>query len=299
MDLRQLRSFAVLAQECHFGRAAARLHLAQPALSQQIRQLERELGSPLFARSTRRVELTEAGLLLQSRARAILALVERAADEQAQLSAGRLGTVGIGFIGTATYDVLPGVARRLRAGLPDLRLDLRGEMLTPELVAAVLDHSLDVALVRPPADSAGLHVVPLREERLVAALRADDPRARAAEIDLAQLAAEPFIAHPARQLSAMHQSLLDTCRAAGFEPREIIEVRETSTLVTFVAAGLGVALVPESVRSLGIDGVAYLPLTLPSATIDLVMVTREAETTPGVRRVAELIAAHVRASGPR
>lgn len=299
MDLRQLRSFAVLAQECHFGRAAARLHLAQPALSQQIRQLERELGSPLFARSTRRVELTEAGLLLQSRARAILALVERAADEQAQLSAGRLGTVGIGFIGTATYDVLPGVARRLRAGLPDLRLDLRGEMLTPELVAAVLDHSLDVALVRPPADSAGLHVVPLREERLVAALRADDPRARAAEIDLALLAAEPFIAHPARQLSAMHQSLLDTCRAAGFEPREIIEVRETSTLVTFVAAGLGVALVPESVRSLGIDGVAYLPLTLPSATIDLVMVAREAETTPGVRRVAELIAAHVRASGPR
>ncbi|MFI5932298.1 LysR substrate-binding domain-containing protein [Actinoplanes sp. NPDC051494] len=294
MDLRQLTSFTVLAQELHFGRAAARLHLAQPALSQQIRQLEKQLGSTLFARSTRRVELTEAGALLLDRAHAILALIERAEDEQARLAQGRLGTVGIGFIGTATYDVLPGVARELRAGLPDLRLDLRGEMLTPELVAGVLDFSLDVALMRPPVDPSGLHLVPLRTEPLVAALRADDPRATAGALDLTTLAADAFVSHPSRRLSSMHQSLLDTCRAAGFEPREIIEVRETSTLVTFVAAGMGVALVPASVRSLGLAGVVYVPLTQGSATVDLVMATRAAETAPGVRLVAGLIEAHVR-----
>ncbi|WP_305784058.1 LysR family transcriptional regulator [Symbioplanes lichenis] len=362
MDVRQLTSFTVLAQELHFGRAAARLHLAQPALSQQIRQLEKELGSTLFLRSTRRVELTEAGELLLGRARAVLALLDRAADEQARLAQGRLGTVGIGFIGTATYDVLPGVARRLRTTLPDLRLDLRGEMLTPELVAGVLDFSLDVALMRPPMDPTGLRLLPLRTEPLVAALRADDPRAAGAAppgraddvraagaappgraddpradnqraddprardpnagdprtvsaaprgrgvegrpdpghagggLDLRSLADEPFIAHPSRRKSSMHQSMLDACHAAGFEPREIIEVRETSTLVTFVAAGLGVALVPASVRSLGIDGVAYVPLTGVAPTVELVMATREGDTSPGVRRVADVIEEYVRAA---
>lgn len=293
MDLRQLKSFTVLAEECHFGRAAARLHLAQPALSQQIRRLERDLGGPLFTRSTRRVALTDAGVLLQRRARGILALLARAEDEQARLAQGRLGTVGIGFIGTATYDVLPGVARQIRRELPGLRLDLRGEMLTPELVAGLLAHTLDVALLRPPADPTGLRVTPLRTEPLVAALRADDPRAAAGTLDLTTLAAEPFIAHPSRQLSSMHQSMLDACRAAGFRPREIIEVRETSTLVTFVAAGLGVALVPASVRSLGVDGVAYLPLTQSSASVQLVLATRADETAPLVDRVATLITAHL------
>src|SRR4051812_9837084 len=228
MDLRQLKSFTVLADECHFGRAAARLHVAQPALSQQIRQLERDLGGPLFTRSTRRVALTDAGELLLPRARGILALLARAEDEQAGLAQGRLGTVSIGFIGTATYDVLPGVARQLRGDLPGLRLDLRGEMLTPELVTGLLEHTVDVALLRPPADPTGLRVTPLPTEPLVAALRADDPRAAAASIELTTLATEPFIAHPSRHLSSMHRSMLDACRSAGFQPREIIEVRETS-----------------------------------------------------------------------
>ena len=223
-----------------------------------------------------------------------MALLGRAADEQAGLAQGRLGTVGIGFIGTATYDVLPPVARLLRETLPDLRLDLRGEMLTPELVDAVLDFTLDIALLRPPADPAGLDLVPLRTEPLVVALRADDRRARFPAVDLALLIDEPFISHPSRRMSSMHRSMLDACRDAGFAPREVIEVRETSTLVTFVAAGLGVALVPESVRSLGLGGVAYVPLSRPAATVDLVMATRAGETSPGVRRVTEIIRASVR-----
>ena len=126
MELRHLRSFAVLAEERHFGRAAARLHIAQPALSQHLRQLEHEVGVRLMDRSTRRVELTEAGRLLHDRTREILATLDRTTADLALLAAGRAGRVRVGFVGTATYDVLPRVAQRVRAELPDLELDLHG-----------------------------------------------------------------------------------------------------------------------------------------------------------------------------
>ncbi|WP_432825072.1 LysR substrate-binding domain-containing protein [Dactylosporangium sp. CA-092794] len=298
MDVRQLRYFTVLAEECHFGRAAARLHLAQPALSQQIRQLERELGGPLFIRSTRRVELTDAGTLLLARARTILALLARAEDEQTRLAQGHLGRVAIGFIGTATYHSLPGVARQVRRELPGLQLDLRGEMLSPDLLAALLDHIVDIAVTRPPADPAGLRITPLRSEPLIAALRADDPRAAADTVDLTTLAGDPFIAHPSGQRSSMYQCMIDTCRAAGFHPAEVIEVRETSTLVTFVAAGLGVALLPESVRALRIDGVAYRPLATPSIPVELVIATRAEPPAPAVALVAGIVETCIRAGLP-
>src|SRR3954468_18860019 len=127
MELRHLRSFAVLAEERHFGRAAERLHLAQPALSQQIKQLERELGVTLFSRTTRRVELTEAGGRFVGHARDVLADVDRARDDMTSLASGHAGRVSIGFVGTATYDVLPRVAREVRRELPDVALELHGE----------------------------------------------------------------------------------------------------------------------------------------------------------------------------
>src|SRR6478609_4979779 len=119
MELRHLRSFAVLAEERHFGRAAAQLHIAQPALSQQIKQLERELGVELFTRTTRRVEPTEAGLRFAEHARTVLGDVDRARDDMALLATGRAGHVSVGFVGTATYDVLPRVAQEVRRELPD------------------------------------------------------------------------------------------------------------------------------------------------------------------------------------
>src|SRR4051794_26908875 len=137
MELRHLRSFAALAEEPHFGRTAERLHLAQPALSQQIKQLERELGVELFTRTTRRVELTAAGARFAGHARAVLADVDRARDDMALLAAGRAGRVSVGFIGTATYDVLPRVARQVRRELPDVELEVRGELLSPRLVAGL------------------------------------------------------------------------------------------------------------------------------------------------------------------
>jgi DNA-binding transcriptional LysR family regulator len=293
MELRHLRSFAVLAEERHFGRAAARLHIAQPALSQQVKQLERELGVPLFTRTTRRVELTEAGARFADHARTVLGDVDRAADDMALLASGRAGRVSIGFIGTATYDVLPRVAREVRRELPDVDLVLRGELLSPQLVTGLADRTFDVALLRPdPLGHSDLSIRPLRSERLVAVLPASHPLARRRRIPVSALAGEAFVMHPSGHRSSMHEQVLAACAAAGFTPAPVVEVGETATLVVFVAAGLGVALVPEPVRSLGLDGVAYVALT-DAPTVDLALGTRAGDDAPAVRRVAELVAACV------
>lgn len=290
MDVRQLRSFAVLVEERHFGRAAARLHIAQPALSQQIKQLERELGVTLFTRSTRRVEPTEAGLRLREHAREVLEATERAADDMALLAAGHAGRVSIGFIGTATYDVLPRVAREVRRSLPGVDLELRGELLSPALADGVRGRAYDLALLRPdPLNHGDLSLRMLRTERLVAVLPSAHPLAGRRRISLTALAGEPFVMHPSGHRSSVHQRVLDACAAAGFAPVSIHEVGETATLVVFVAAGLGVALVPEPVRSLGLDGVAYVALA-DAPTIDLALATRDGDDSPAVRRVADIVA---------
>ncbi|MFJ2016673.1 LysR substrate-binding domain-containing protein [Streptomyces nodosus] len=294
MELRHVRSFLALVEERHFGRAAARLHIAQPALSQQIKQLERDLGTVLFTRSTRRVELTEAGADLTAYARSILAEVERAEAHMAMLASGHAGRVSIGFVGTATYDVLPQVARTVRAQLPAVSLELHGELLAPQLVEGLLDGAYDLALFRPgPAGHSGIRVVPLRTERLVAVLPSHHPLAGRRRIPLAALADEPFVVHPSRERSSMHERVLAACARAGFEPATLVEVGETSTLVVFVAAGHGVALVPESVQSLRVDGVTYLPLT-ETETVDLGLARRTGHNAPATERVAAVIESCVR-----
>ncbi|HEX7740415.1 MAG TPA: LysR family transcriptional regulator [Marmoricola sp.] len=289
MELRHIRSFLALAEERHFGRAATRVHIAQSALSQQIRQLERELGVELFARTTRRVDLTDAGRAFEAHARAIEARVHRATGEASMIASGHAGRVSIGFVGTATYDVLPRLARRVREELPDVELDLRGEMLNPELLDALAAGDLDLGLIRPdvalPDD---LEVRRLRSERLVAVLPASHRLAGRRRIALTQLAGESFVVHSSGGRSSIHDHVLRACAEAGFSPPDVTEVGETATLVVFVAAGLGVALVPEPVRSLGLEGVSYVALSKPP-TIDLALATPAEATSPPVRRVAAVV----------
>ncbi|GAY08081.1 LysR substrate-binding domain-containing protein [Pseudonocardia sp. N23] len=290
MELRHLRSFVVLAEERHFGRAAARLHIAQPALSQQLRQLEREVGAALMDRSTRRVELTEAGRLLQQRAGEIVASVDRTSTDLALMAAGRAGLVRVGFVGTATYDVLPRVALRVRNELPDVELELHGELLGPALLEGLLAGDLDIAVLRPgPVLPEGVEVVELRTEPLVAVLPADHPMAGAADVSLTDLAGAPVITHPSGRRSTMQPLVLDTFRRAGLDP-EIVEVGETGTLVVFVAAGIGIGLVPASVRALRLDGVAYVPLAGAPVDVPLVLAHRP-EPSVAAGRVAALVAA--------
>ena len=287
MELRHLRYFVAVAEECHFGRAAQRLHIAQPPLSQQIRQLEAELGVRLLTRSTRSVELTPAGARYLARARSILAGVDAAREEAVRVADGRIGRVVIGFTGSATYELLPSLSRRLRQQSPGIELDLRGELLTPSQVDGLNDGTLDIGFLRPPVRSPEIDVHPLRRERLVVVLPENHPQASQARISLADLADEPFIIYPSHHRSVVHDAVLDACQSAGFSPRAT-EVAETSTLVSFVAAGLGVALVPASVQHLRITGAVYRPLAGDSPTVELAVATRRGETSPAVRRVLVL-----------
>ncbi|MCX4904244.1 LysR substrate-binding domain-containing protein [Streptomyces sp. NBC_00878] len=294
MELRQVRYFLVLSEECHFGRAAARLHVAQPALSQQIKQLEHELGTPLFNRTTRQVELTEAGRHLTGYARTLIAEEERARAHMTELATGLAGRVSVGFIGTATYDVLPRVARTARARLPRISLDLHGELLTPQLADGLLTGAYDLAVYRfGGTETEQVSITPLRTEPLVAVLPAHHPLAARPRISLKALADEPFVIHPSQPRSAMYDRVLAACDRAGFQPSSLVEVGETATLVVFVAAGHGVALVPQSVRSLRLDGVTYVPL-IETESIDLVLARRMRHNSPATLQIASVIEQCVR-----
>ncbi|WP_151770350.1 LysR family transcriptional regulator [Streptomyces abyssomicinicus] len=288
MELRQLRHFLTLAEECHFGRAAARLHVAQPALSQQVKQLERELGVSLFNRSTRHVELTEAGQHLVEHARALVAEEERTLVHMRELATGHAGRVSVGFIGTATYDVLPRVARTVRARLPRITLELRGETLTPQLAEGLRSGAFDLAVLRGALDAQDIRTVPLRSEPLMAVLPSHHRLAGRPSVPLADLAGEPFVVHPSQARSSMYDLVLAACRRAGFRPAQLLEVGETATLVVLVAAGHGVALVPASVRSLSVEGVTYMPLAEPES-VDLLLARRARPESAAVDQVASVI----------
>ena len=295
MELRHLRYFVAVAEERHFGRAAERLHMAQPPLSTQIRQLEAELGVALLTRTTRRVELTDAGNAYLTRARELLAAVDDAGSEARRIAAGLSGRLVVGCVGSATYTLLPGLARRLRQDLPGIEVVFRGELLVPDLVDGLLSGALDVALLRPPVDVPGIVLRPLRRERLVVAVPEGHPLAGRTELVVDDLRGQNLVAHPGRGRSMMSTFLGDLCRASGFAPRIRHEVAETSTLVTFVAAGLGLAVVPEPVAALQIPGVAYRPLLPASLGVDLATATRAGAPAPQVGRALDVLVSLVRA----
>ncbi|QIX28085.1 LysR family transcriptional regulator [Nocardioides sp. JQ2195] len=286
MELRHLRYFLAVAEELHFGRAAERLHMAQPPLSQQIRQLEAELGVALFTRTTRQVALTPAGARYLERTRAVLAAVDQAGVEAGRVAAGEVGRVSIGFIGSATYSLLPKLARHLRATLPDVECEVKGEMLTPEQVHALRDGTIDVALMRTPVPHQDLVVEVVRREPLVVALSSQHPLAEAEVVSVGDLRDEPFVTYPSEHRSVLHDTVLAACQRAGFSPHTAVQAAETSTLVVFVAAGLGVAMVPESVGALQLAGVTFRPLA-EKTSVELAIGWHPERRTPAVDRVLE------------
>lgn len=289
MELRHLRYFVAVAEQRHFGRAAERLHMAQPPLSQQIRQLEAELGVTLFTRTTRRVDLTPAGTAYLERARAILAAVDDAAQEAARIAAGRTGRLMVGCVGSATYSLLPALARALRSELPDVDFGFRGEMLSPEQADGLRDGSLDLGLLRRVPDTAGLTLREVRRERLLVALPKDHRYAGRKRLKVADLDGEGLIIHAGSGRSAMNPLVQELFDADDFVLHVVHEVAETSTLVTFVAAGLGIAVVPEPTSALKVPGVVYVPLVgTPGA--QLVAATREGDENPVLARALSRLA---------
>ena len=289
VSLRLLDYFVAVAEERHFGRAAKRLHMAQPPLSQAIRQLESELGVELLHRTTRRVDLTEAGRAYLEGARAILVDVAEAGDWARRVAAGAVGHVTIGCVGSATYSLLPALSRRLADDLPGVDFSFRGEMLVPDQIEALRAGAIDIALLRPPVADQLLTVTPLRRDRLVVAVPTDHPIARRHQARAADLAGADLIMHSANRRSVMYDVALGVLREAGVEPHVRHEVGETSTLITLVAGGLGVAIVPEPVTALALDGVAYRPLVRPTASVELAVAQRANRTEPHLARTVEVI----------
>ncbi|MCV7288855.1 MULTISPECIES: LysR substrate-binding domain-containing protein [Mycolicibacterium] len=270
MELRHLRYFRAVGEELHFGRAAERLHIAQPPLSQQIRQLERELGVELLIRTTRTVELTPAGRAYLQRTVEILDAVEEAAGQARRIAAGIEGRVAIGCVGSATYSLLPQLVRALGESLPGVEVSVRGEMLAPAQLEALVSGGIDLALLRPPVMHDGVVTETVRRDRLLAALPADHRLAGRAEVTVDDLRDEDFVVHAGHGRSVMSNLVAAICADAGYVPRIRQEVSETSTLVTLVAAGIGVAIVPAPTAALDIAGVRYVPLAPASLGVDLV-----------------------------
>lgn len=287
MELRHLRYFAAVADTRHFGRAAERLHMAQPALSQSIRQLEAELGTPLFTRTTRQVRLTQAGEFLQGEVARILAAVEDSVRGVQRIAQGRQGLVRMGFTGSAAHAQLPRMARIIKHTLPGLALEIHADLLTPAQVDGLTDGRLDIGVLRPPMVGDGLVLRVIESEPLVLAVAADHRLATEPVMSLVDLRAEPFVLF-AGDHSAVNDAVLRSCRAAGFVPRREHEAAGISVMLPLVAAGLGVALVPASVRAAPLAGVVFRDVT-GAATVDLAVAWRQEETNPAVLAVIEAL----------
>lgn len=280
METRHLKYFIAVAEERHFGRAALRLHMAQSPLSQQIRQLEDQLGTPLLVRTTRKVELTPAGQVLLERGRAMLQEIDALVEDVQQVGAGATGVIRVGFTGTATYRLMPIVVQAARRQLPGLRITVQGEMLTPQMETALEEGRLDLAVLRPPVRSGGILLKFLEQDQLVAALPADSELAEHGTLDLRDLSGQNFIGYPAH--SVVNSIFVEACRKAGFQPLMVQEAKETSTLLSLVAAGMGIALVPMTSRMFSFQGVAFRPL-LDAPPVDLAVAWIRTRETPLIR----------------
>lgn len=288
MELRQLRYFVAVAEHAHFGRAAAELHMAQPALSRAIRQFERELGAELFTRSTRHVALTEAGQVLLADAQDLLARAETLRTRVRQTTSGHLGKVRIGCTGSASYGYLTRFMRDLSEELPGLDFELETEMLTPDQEKALLEGRLDLGILRLPVSSDELEWRVVRREPLVAALPATHPLAEVADLTVADLAGVPFITYNVASGSVVGSAVLSACQAAGFTPHRVRDVTETATLLALVAAGQGVSLVPDGARAMSLDGLVFRDLP-DVPTVDLALAWRRQGRAPAVGTILDAV----------
>lgn len=287
MELRHLRYFVAVAETCHFGRAAEQLHVAQPALSYAIRQLEAELGVTLFNRTTRQVSLTAAGEFLRSEAHRILAGVEDAERGVRRIARGSGGVLRLGLTGTAAFSHLPRIARLVKRELPAVALEIQADMLTPAQCDGLRSGALDLGVLRPPAVGEGVEMATVDVESLVLAVSVDHRLAVEPVVSLTDLRSEPFIAYAGRD-SAVNDAVLRSCRAAGFVPRREHSAPGTAVLLALAAAGLGVAVVPESVRALPLDGVVFRDL-VDGGTVELALAWLRDADNPLVDAVVDIL----------
>lgn len=260
LDLRHMRHFVAVAEELHFGRAAARLNMAQPPLSQSIRRLEDGIGFALLERSSRRVALTPAGRIFLEEAKRTLAQAEATLRLSRQVASDELAELTLGFVSAAVYELLPRALRSFRQRVP--KVQIRLEEQPSDVQAEMLQNgAIDLGLLHPPLkDAEGLELQIVHRDPFVAAVPVDSPFAGVERLALADLAEQDLILFPYRLGPNLYRSILAACRQAGFAPRIVQEARLMHTILSLVAAGMGVSLVPEGARTMRISGVAFVPL---------------------------------------
>lgn len=281
MDIVRLRSFVVLAEDLHFGRAAARLGIAQPHLSRRIRELEEDLGAVLFERTQRRVALTRAGLTLLPRTRRILDDLRRAADEARATAEGKSGRLRIGFIHSSTYGTLPELLRLFARDHPQVVLDL-SEMTMVEQAAALAAGDIDVGILRPVAGVESVAFTTIRREHFLLAVPQDSALAQRDTVSLRDLATTPMIGFPRLTSPLFHARITGALDRAGITPPLVQEATQIHTVVGLVSAGLGVALVPEVAARLGVRGVRFLEIGDGPEPVEVCIGSRRGETSPAV-----------------
>ena len=286
MELRHLRYFVAVAEERHFGRAAARLRIAQPPLSRQIQALEAELGFALFDRTGRRVELTAAGAKLHEETRRVFAALEHAVSEARRASRGESGHIRVGYLSTFANSGLPEVVRAYRTRSPGVEVELR-ELSPQEQIQALRDGDIDVGFVRAPVDEPGIRSDLVRSEPLVLAVPRGHSLASRKSVDLEKAAREPFVLFPRARGPAYFDLLMRLCHAAGFTPRIVQEAPQLD-IVSLVAAGFGVSILPASIRQVRRSGVALLRIVGNPRT-ELLVVWREHDRSPIIDTFVDVV----------
>ena len=269
IELRHLRYFSTVAEELHFGKAAARLALSPPSLSTQIQQLEHLVGARLFDRHSRRVTLTDAGRVLLQSAGRIFRDLDLAVAATRQAHAGQTGELRVGFGPTLMLSTLAQVVRAYRSRHPSVHIELR-ELATSEQIAALLRGDLDLGFVRGAEADPRLHVEPFAREPLLIAVNRDHRLAKAARVPVAALADEPWVLFPRTIAPLLHEAVMRLCRGAGFTPTVVQESREVYTTVGLVGAGVGVTIVPATVQRMSWKGVVYKPIARASVQLSMV-----------------------------
>lgn len=286
-----MRYFVAVAQEGNVTRAAARLNMSQPPLSQQIKELEKMLGVTLFQRTPQGMTVTAAGAVFLNEAQRTLQAAEVAQQAAVRAAQGRTGTLRVGFTSSAAFNpVVAGTLRAFRQHWPDVHLMLE-ETNSTHLTEALLKRTLDAAFLRPgPAVPPGLRVHRFADEPMQVVLPASHPLANRKRIALKQLAAEPFVLFPRAVGLSLYDAVVGACQTAGFEPQRGVETTQLSSVINLVAAGMGVSVVPTSLTQIQVAGVRYVGIQgrAPRATLGLAVPhTHTAPTVGNLMRIAQ------------
>jgi DNA-binding transcriptional LysR family regulator len=292
LELRQLRYFVTVAEELHFGRAAKRLHMTQPPLSQTIQALEELLGAALFVRSRREVSLTPAGQALLPEARRMLEQSQQLPELVRRAAAGEAGRLSLAFVSSADYSVLPPFLRAYRAAYPQVQIGLR-EATSDLQLDELLHGRIDAGLLIPPLPERArveLDYLPVLAEPLILAAPAGlDALGASGPVRLAALPPLPLIIFPRAIAPALHDAIVGVFRAAGITPEIGQEAIQMQTIVGLVSAGMGIALVPQSVSNLMRPGVEYRPLADPTPLVETGLAWRRDNRSPVLQGFLELL----------